>query len=140
VVAIAENAKRWSKAQVDLLLLDHAILKWTGALKVNLKAHGLVRLRHNIYKDRNDSKSVLEYSSDTCGLCLVYDPDFYPSDRQMPCAGCPLRDVLEEPCCAANAPYHDVLRGRKDGLEVVRMVNALKKAKRMVERKLAKGE
>lgn len=91
----SESAEEASKGS-DLHMLDHAKRKFTWALPDNLKKHGLIKFRAEIIdKDlRKDSHTISEllksgfvFSSSTCALCLVYNPNPAPDTK---CLGCPI--------------------------------------------------
>lgn len=94
------------KELYDIELLKHALLKWEGLRKDNLK-------KHNVYKSYNSIKDIhsdinqikelneklitnqeISISSVTCTLCIEYDHNIY-------CGTCPIRYKTNQ-CSTGN--------------------------------------
>lgn len=76
------TAQRCSKKKA----VEHSLQKWTGALKKNLKKHGLTAVPIN-------------FDSNTCALCVRYaDLDFTGDGDGDVCGPCPLYMHLGNRC------------------------------------------
>ena len=95
--------------------LQHSLQKWLGLLPSVLKKHGLWAADScigNVIEIRGDNVHLgdegdLEINWSTCALCHHFA---YKSDADNDCcAGCPLNEVLGEPCDSSDdngdSPY-----------------------------------
>lgn len=93
-------------------MFDHAIAKWTGLLKKNMKAHGVRRVV--IERDGKPTNWLVDASSPgtpmlwvgttSCSLCTTYLHQQEYAGH--PCFGCPLFHYLDDrPCSAPGMPF-----------------------------------
>lgn len=85
-----------SAGMTDKEALEHAILKFEGAKKENLKKHNVFLDDAEMYeKDTND---IFYFTSDECSLCLKYINE--------ECRGCPLYENNQYNRCGnLSSPY-----------------------------------
>lgn len=123
-----------TKGVTAIQLLDHSIVKWTGALPANTKKHGVVydaqwctvkTVDHQLgYHE--DPKNELVFDSTTCSLCRKYDG---PRSNGL-CTRCPLAQVRGGLRCYDFT--FDQAAVYRMGASPENMVKALKAAKQMV--------
>lgn len=104
----------------DIILVNHAILKWQGLLPTNLEKHGIRKIGYAIISDGHSQLSIGESN---CSLCRVYFEHIIWN-----CRGCPLYHHLGRPCYGENSPYIQFTYGD----DPIHMLNALRGTKRML--------
>lgn len=108
------------KDMTPVQAVQHALRKWRGLCKENLRKYGMVR-RGKVIWDKEDGKFAI--TTETCSLCYFW----YGKDD---CNDCPLARVNEEiPCCAENGAYSEwlesghtkpIIRGLENALKLVK--------------------
>ena len=74
----------------DRVALKHAILKWSGLTKSNLKKHGVEKKSNRV--DIHDKVGgIFSMSGDSCSLCEMYA-------GRSDCYGCPIVISTERKC------------------------------------------
>lgn len=119
----------------NVAMLEHAILKWRGALPENLKKHNMVFVGPVTIEEYEPTKQgsaeasgggpteepdpaggSFYYNTQSCALCGEYRKDVVPEEDEdvdliePDCEGCPLYDLQGYSCCyAPKDPYYEFM-------------------------------
>lgn len=118
------SAKKSAKS--NKVALEHALKKWRGLTKANLKRHGLER-RNDMFgatlveHKNGKSKDILEIASDSCALCVRH---MHTNN----CHGCPIasRNALDKHEIGCEPPYMQFVEHGRATPMIKRIEKALK--------------